>query len=137
MKLRPATLADAEMLLAWRNDPEARRQSFTTHEITATEMGAWLPSRVHTIRIAMDGDVPVGQVRIAPDGMLSFSVDACQRGRGYGTEIIAAVMDVAVSNGVSLIAQVKLGNKASNRVFQRLGWQIKEVTPKYVEYRYP
>lgn len=39
--LRPAVAADRDTVLAWRNHPEVRAVSLTTHVITATEHAAW------------------------------------------------------------------------------------------------
>jgi len=39
--LRPATEADRDAVREWRNHPQVRRASFTTHEITAEEHERW------------------------------------------------------------------------------------------------
>jgi UDP-4-amino-4,6-dideoxy-N-acetyl-beta-L-altrosamine N-acetyltransferase len=44
--LRDATDADRDMVLRWRNHPQVRRSSFTTHEIAADEHQRWW-SMVH------------------------------------------------------------------------------------------
>lgn len=41
MPLRPLTEQDLDMVLAWRNAPEVRRNMYTNHEITAAEHQAW------------------------------------------------------------------------------------------------
>ena len=39
--LRPAVAADRDVVLSWRNHPEVRRVSLTTHVIPAAEHAAW------------------------------------------------------------------------------------------------
>jgi UDP-4-amino-4,6-dideoxy-N-acetyl-beta-L-altrosamine N-acetyltransferase len=45
--LRPATDGDREMVRQWRNHPQVRRASFTTHVISAEEHARWWRA-VHT-----------------------------------------------------------------------------------------
>lgn len=42
--LREASDADRDMVLRWRNHPQVRRASFTTHEIEAAEHDRWWSS---------------------------------------------------------------------------------------------
>lgn len=64
--LRPATDADLDDLLAWRNHPEVRAVSLTRHEITPDEHRAWWqrtaadPSR--QVLVYVRNDVPSGVV---------------------------------------------------------------------------
>lgn len=39
--LRPAVAADRDLVLSWRNHPEVRKVSLTTHVISAAEHAAW------------------------------------------------------------------------------------------------
>ena len=41
MPLRPLAEQDLDMMLAWRNAPEVRRNMYTKHEITVAEHQAW------------------------------------------------------------------------------------------------
>jgi hypothetical protein len=68
VSLRPANADDAELLLAWANDAATRAASFDRPEIAPDVHAAWLtrvladPSR--RLWIALEGDRPVGQVRL-------------------------------------------------------------------------
>src|SRR4051794_32881053 len=66
--LRPARAGDAPLLLAWRNDPETRRWSFSQGEVTAAEHAAWLAARLQdpaTLLLVAEVDgAPAGQVRV-------------------------------------------------------------------------
>ena len=46
MTLRPATLADADRLLAWRNDPLTRAMSINQNEVKFADHIAWLKRRL-------------------------------------------------------------------------------------------
>ena len=56
--LRDATDGDRAMVLRWRNHPQVRRSSFTTHEIGADERGemlaAWIGIERESISYAFD-----------------------------------------------------------------------------------
>lgn len=127
-RMRQATMDDAELLLAWRNDPAVREASFSTAVVELEGHKAWLASKFGSIRIAEVDGVPVGQVRVDGD-TVSYSVAAEYRGKGYGTQIIRSVMRQP------LVAMVKHGNVASQHVFERLGW-MKRITPEHIVYTY-
>lgn len=67
--LRDATDADRDAMLVWRNHPDVRRASLTTHEISAAEHRAWWertrddPTRA--VRIFEDDGRPSGVVLLA------------------------------------------------------------------------
>ena len=124
--LRPATLADAEMLLAWRNDPQTRSASHNEDEIPLTAHLVWLnqllanPER-RLLIAELDG-APVGSVRADRDGggvtELSWTVAPTARGKGLGREmVIAALADI---DG-PVRAEVKVGNVASMRIAEAAG----------------
>lgn len=122
MNLRPATMEDAELLLAWRNDPSTRRASFNASEIDLDTHKAWLTRKVHLIQVAEVDGVPVGQVRI-DEGEISYSIDAQYRGKGYGKAMVKAVMGDA-----PLTARVKTTNVASCVLLEHLGWRLEPAT---------
>ena len=43
--IREAGIADAELLFAWANDMDVRRNAFSQHEISWEEHTAWLIGR--------------------------------------------------------------------------------------------
>jgi len=47
VNLRPVTMADAEDLLVWRNDPETRHASHNTDEILLDRHLAWLEASLN------------------------------------------------------------------------------------------
>ena len=87
MKLRTATIQDAELLLEWRNDPQTRKSSHTTHEVQKEEHIAWLNLTLtntnRRLLIAEESGVPVGTIRADySDGMFELSWTVAPNARG-------------------------------------------------------
>ena len=78
--LRPATVADAELLVGWHADPEVSRywddETFTRDEmaerLARPDVEAW---------IVEENGEPVGYLQVHPEGLDMFLVPAA-RGRG-------------------------------------------------------
>ena len=137
LSLQPVTLTDAELLLAWRNDPETRAQSRNTGEAELAEHIAWLtkslmmPSR--KLYIAEDAGTPVGTVRADDDTdgytEVSYTVAPTQRGKGYGTRMVVQFRDEQLS-GKKLKTEIKKGgNEASEKIAMALGLKPAEERP--------
>lgn len=130
--LRTAGRGDAERLRAWRNDPEARRWSRDSHEISRDEHASWLERVLAEdstqLWIAESGGSPIGNVRVGPAarGTSEVHVTLAPRARGQG--LAAAVLMEAAARalaepGVSLLcAHVKPEHEASLRAFARAGF---------------
>ena len=129
--LRPASPADADLLLGWRNDPATRRASFDEEEIDEDTHRSWLAARLVDARSAIliahvDGQ-PAGQVRLDMDAergaMVSIGLAPAMRGRGLAASVLRAVETVARERGITrLVAEVKLDNRASLATFRRAGY---------------
>jgi spore coat polysaccharide biosynthesis predicted glycosyltransferase SpsG len=67
VSVREATLADAGLLLGWRNDPATRAASRSSAEVTEADHVAWLRSSLarddRLLLVAEDATGPVGTVR--------------------------------------------------------------------------
>lgn len=117
--LRAATFDDAALLHQWTNDPETRRQSFSTEPVPWDTHLAWvkrvLDDPERSLYIAEDGG-PVGMVRLDRE-VISLSVAPERRGQGYAVALIAA----ARAEGGS-IAEVKPTNDRSIRAFRSAGF---------------
>lgn len=137
VQVRPATAADAALLLAWANDPDTRAASFHTERIAPDEHTAWLarsltlPTR--RLFIGMVGEEPVGQVRLdvgeAGEAEVGISIAPERRGRGLGAGLLAAGIEagrrdheLAVDR---FVARVRLGNEASIRLFEGAGFVLR------------
>ncbi len=125
--LRSATSADSARLLAWRNDPETRRQSRTVTRVTRSTHDTWL-TRVLTdpeVRLFIAEDHLgrlLGTGRLDYRGQATAEVNLTVapewRGRGVGGRIIRALGREAARLGwTRLVARVKLSNVRSVRAF--------------------
>jgi spore coat polysaccharide biosynthesis predicted glycosyltransferase SpsG/RimJ/RimL family protein N-acetyltransferase len=131
-RYRPARDADADLLLAWRNDPSVRAVSHATHEVAPAEHAAWLervladPDRALLV-VEREGR-PVGTVRFDREGAeatISVTVAPEQRGRGVGVRAIRESTELELAARPQLdrvVALVKAENAASQRAFERAGY---------------
>ena len=118
---RPATLADAELLCAWRNDALTRAMSRNTGLFTVEAMAARLvePDRV-TYVIEKDG-VPVATTGFTYGHEVEFSITVAPdwRGRGLSREI--AVLGVSLEP--RSVAYIKAGNLACQKLLGGAGFR--------------
>lgn len=138
IRLRPATADDAKLLYDWVNSPSGRAGKLRTDgAISWTDHCRWLEQRLQDrgtrIWIAHDGDAAVGQVRfqrMEADDRDTFDVDifvteeARGGGRGKAMLVDAANELARCTPGVRLRACVLNGNKASQELFQSLGYRL-------------
>ncbi len=118
LKLRRATIHDADLLLEWRNDPQTKKGSHNINEIQRDEHISWLTKIIKNtnrrLLIAEYNGVPVGTIRVDhSDGgahELSWTVAPNARGKGLGKRMVALL---ANSIAEPIRAEVKAGNKAS------------------------
>lgn len=130
--LRPATLADADLLLEWANDPDVRDASFNSGLIEREEHVTWLRERLEDPNVAFyiaecEGR-SIGYSRLErrsdDRAEIAVSVDRRFRGQGLGRRII--VLGNARGReelGVwRVVAHVKTTNEASVRAFRAAGF---------------
>lgn len=130
--LRPATLDDRARLLAWRNDPETRRQSRTAAPVEPSQQRAWLSSVLKNSELRLfivedEQGHPVGTGRLDYRGQgqaeLSLTVAPASRGRGLAVPIIRALGAEAKRLGWHrYLARVKPANVRSLRAFLAAGF---------------
>jgi RimJ/RimL family protein N-acetyltransferase len=125
MHLRPATSDDAELLLAWRNDPITCKASRSTHTISPEEHKKWLTKTLQTglLFIAEEDNTPVGCVRAdktARGTELSWTVAPDARGKGYGKIMCQKFVQEVIPNE-PIMATIEEGNRASERIAEALG----------------
>jgi len=118
--LRPATMEDAQVIFAWRNDPQTRASSLTPGEVWWPEHMAWLRSSLshpdRALLIAEQDGEPVGTVRIDRDE-LSWTVAPEHRGRGIGKQMLSLVAGTA---------RIKRTNIASQKTAKAAGFSLAE-----------
>lgn len=134
MRIRPVTIDDAQLLLAWRNDPDSRAASRNTHMVDPAEHQAWMTASLQQpealLVIAEDDDGgPVGHVRFTPgaDGYeVSIVLAPDQRGKGQGRAVLQAAQEVffATYPDQPIRAFVRGDNLASHRLFRGAGYVL-------------
>ena len=139
LHLRPAQLGDRRLLWDWANDPEVRASSFSPHPISWETHVAWFDEKLHSsqksgcrtlIFIAQDkATSALGQIRFdsRPDGdwEVGISLDRNMRGRGLGSELIAAGLRKLLqeTSTARVHAHVKPANVASAKSFERAAFR--------------
>lgn len=125
MRLRKATMEDAERLFQWRNDPVTRAASINRDPVAWHDHLAWLEASLtnplREILIAEDG-VPLGTVRLDKDLRTEVSITLAPAARGHGqaTSLIA----LATQTKGPFVARIRPDNPASRRAFQKAGFQF-------------
>lgn len=139
IRLRKATLQDADLLLEWRNDPQTRLASHHTAVVEREQHLSWLkatlddPSR--QLWIAEEKGVPVGTVRAdwTDDSyQLSWTVAPSARGRGVAKQMVARL---AGQISQPIRAQVKQENIASVRVAESAGMEFEREADGVLHYQ--
>jgi|SRR6185312_14185239 len=121
MILRAATMEDAPLLCAWRNDPASRAASRRSYEIPLSEHLEYLGRADQVVSIAEVDGVPVGSVRLdcsseVPE--LSWMVAPEHRRKGYGLQMVRAAL-----HGPA-VAQIKRTNTGSLAIARTLGMKV-------------
>ena len=121
-------MEDADLLLAWRNDPDTRANSHTSDLVPRDAHIAWLSAALinhdRDIRIAQLDGTPVGTIRLDRTGdhyALSWAIAPGARGQGIGKimlKFILAQLDKPA------YAEIKAGNHASRRIAEQAGMTL-------------
>lgn len=131
LSLRPATLADKERLLVWRNDALTREMSISTKPVSPEGHAAWLEaslaSKTRTLLVGEVGGEAVGTIRLDARSdrstEVSITVAPEARGRGLATRLLLAAEEHAKRAGVlHLTARIRADNARSLAAFRRAGY---------------
>lgn len=132
IKLRLATIEDAQFLYDLRNEKSNRIMFHDTSTVKWEDHVHWLADKLSqtdfVIYIALneEGD-KIGQFRIDAKGEVSVSLADKFKGGGLGVEIIQIGSENFRKRApVELIADVKIENIPSLKSFQKAGYRIKE-----------
>ena len=144
LRLRKAVSADRDLLFVWANDDAVRANAFHTEKIPYEKHVMWFekvmadPS-VHQY-ILCDGETPVGQIRLNVEGseaVVDYSIAADERGKGCGSEMLRMLQTQLPADQIThvtkIVGQVKYGNHASARAFERCGYRRRDL-PDYIQY---
>jgi RimJ/RimL family protein N-acetyltransferase len=128
LSLREACSKDAPALWRWANDGASRSASLNTEPIKPAAHLEWFNSaadRGESIKICLQGNVPVGVVRLKDedsDIRLSYSIAPEARGHGLAKEMLSIVLRDHL--GRRLVASVREENSASNKILLSLGFTL-------------
>lgn len=127
MKLRGATWADRDRLLAWRNDPLTLQGSLTDAAVEPDEHYQWLRkslvSASRRLLIAEVDGLPVGTARLdySREGCeLSWTIAPEARGRGLGKQLVA----LAAALAPTVFARIRSDNAASLAIARACGFRL-------------
>lgn len=134
--IRLATIEDLDMIYEWANDPVTRANSFSSAPIPYETHVQWFERTLERedvlFLIEMDGEEPVGQLRVAiseesSEGEISISTAPDKRGMGYGKKIISDgikyIKDLGDGTCIkTLVAEVKKENTSSQKMFEGCGF---------------
>lgn len=143
--LRPVTLADADLLLSWVNAPETLAQKrLTIGAIDRATHEAWLARRLAdsatVMRLILDGEHPVGQVRVqADEGAALIDIYVApdtRRGGVAGAAIARVLAELPPGFAACARAEVRVDNLASRRLFARLGFTETDSSDSFVTYEH-
>ncbi|MET9263379.1 GNAT family N-acetyltransferase [Amycolatopsis sp. NPDC004079] len=134
---RDATEADAELLLAWRNDAATRQASRSTGVIDLDSHLRWLRGVLaasgRILLVLEEAGKPVGTVRFDDEGGREWEVSITlapeSRGRGLARPVLEAGERALAgrTDAVAVLAAVHEENAASAALFARAGYL--EVAP--------
>ena len=134
MQVRRASADDVRLLYEWVNDPVTRQMSLHSDQISWEDHQRWYYeklSRQETLFFIVEIDdgkkrVPVGQVRVEKDGVVSISVAPEWRGQGVGKCVLRAALGELDRGGfpIDLIAYIKPENVPSCKIFSKAGFTL-------------
>lgn len=126
--LRPASMADSDLLYGWRVRDERDSPWWDGIPVTRERHAFWMAERVHNPAVRLwiaelDG-VPVGDARVDSNGEVTFNTLPEFRRRGLGTKILVAATALAAEDGWGRVkASVDDANVASVRTLERAGYR--------------
>jgi RimJ/RimL family protein N-acetyltransferase len=128
MRLRPATLSDAERLLMWRNDPVTLRNSINQASVEPDDHVKWLEATLgrqdRILLVAECDDRPVGTVRFDGDYAereISFTVAPEVRSQGFGKLMVSQAV-TEYGSSAKLVARIKPHNISSISIITSCGF---------------
>lgn len=145
LSLRRASIEDAGLIRAIRNDADVRRVSWQTAVVQPDEHAKWLTNKLadpeSRLYVIVAGGDDIGQIRLdrrsADEAEVSLALLQDWRGKGFGREAIVQACEAAFHDlGVStVVAEIKTGNAASESAFASAGFSDTRRSRTKVEMR--
>ena len=140
LHLRRVEKRDCRFLYELRNEQEVRKNSFQTAEITYEQHVGWFQRKIEDsdvrIYILEQDKEAIGQVRVEHSGgigEISYALTAKARGRGFSKWMLRELVNLLWKEEFceQLMAEVKLDNVASQKIFRYLGYQEEQTEYGY------
>lgn len=135
--VRKARLEDARRVWELRNDPVARKWSKSDAEIPFDQK--WFEQKYFVGKknqcfVLQCGGKVYGYCRLDLKDEkevfeISIAIDSSLRSRGLGTKLLGDTLKKFASRPIA--ASIKKGNKASQRLFQKFGFEIERQDGKF------
>jgi len=145
MILRPATLADADRLFSWRNDPVTCANSRSTAAVPREDHDRWVQFNVlqgypeHLVMIAEGEQGSVGVVRFdaGKNDLMTYetSITVAPEARGLGIACMMLADACIYLPDFAISAEVRHDNIASRKVFERCGFEEIGREGGFLQYR--
>ncbi len=133
LQCRSANAEDVLLYFLWANDPEVRRNAFSSAEIKWSTHKEWFSNRLRDPETRLlvfetHHGVPVGQIRLENrDGEthLDYSIARTFRGRGWSAHLLTEATQIWLEELTTktLIGEVKTGNVKSVAAFKKAGFE--------------
>ncbi|HOI12515.1 MAG TPA: UDP-2,4-diacetamido-2,4,6-trideoxy-beta-L-altropyranose hydrolase [Methanoculleus sp.] len=134
--VRHTRLSDEALLLAWANDLQTRKNSFSPEPIPAESHHRWFRNRLrdldgcHLYVVETQEGIPMGQVRFErqePAWVISYSLAPQFRKRGLGRPLLKAALSKMRSEypGALVLGRVKPDNLPSRKIFESLDFEAR------------
>lgn len=141
MFLRQVEEKDCDLVFRWANDDQVRMNSFSCAEICYGDHIEWFNRKLNESEryfyILVHNGFDVGLIRLDVEdqkGRISYSISKDFRGKGYGSTIILMLEEKLKGCGSieKLCGEVKYSNKASQKIFKKLGFKEHAMQDKLV-----
>jgi RimJ/RimL family protein N-acetyltransferase len=136
IKIRNANIEDIDTYFKWANEDTVRKLSFNSKQILYSEHQEWFNKCLtdeNCFMYIFFISSEIGQVRIQKrkndNSIISISIDEKYRGKGYGAHMLnMSIESYRKSFPKSKIsAYIKVENVASKNIFEKSGFDFKEV----------
>lgn len=147
IRLRLAEPDDSETLWLWRNDPLMRAMAKTQEPIPWPEHATWFErlqaggnTRIYIAEAGADQAAMVRFDRVEEGALVSINVNPALRGRSIGKAVLASACQQYSERYpvAGFVAEVKIDNAASRRIFEAAGFHSLGVSEAgYLRYARP
>ena len=144
--IRDARPNDSQLYYNWANDPIVRRMAFHSEPIPLESHCKWFEEKLKSekshLTVCYSGNTPIGQVRFDEvcenEYEIDISVDSEFRSNGLGREMLKVALDYVHDKYQinSFLAEVKVENIPSQKMFMSVGFVVKKIENQIIYYKF-